>query len=389
MELPESEMMQYLRHLDNIIESPAGFRERRNRFLDHLLARFGETFTDYVLLAHTAGDPEGWDRLIDDKIRFLEEVPTLSSDRGKSFDYTGKDRLWNTDNVSGYKKRLCRLLGIRNYNRRSLVCQEADKFFDVYEDVAGEWRFRFRDEDGSVLLRSSGFPTKEVCEKAVESVKRLGGEEEHYEFLISKDNRFYFNLLDEDDRVLGTGQLFFSEESRKSGLKFLTNKLGICNKEGFHLVEHILLRPQQAGDPLLPVCLASEGTGCPGFRDPYSFRLSIIVPYWPRRFRSMDFRRLFEKTARLELPAHIHAKICWANEKDMEKFEKAYLDWLKAKSRPVGNDLAGATGKLIRVMAGIRSVYPVSKLHICSEEDEQNPILLDRSILGTIKYEES
>ncbi len=388
-ELPDSEIIQYIRHLDAIIESPDGFRERRNRFLDHLLARFGESFTDYMLLAHTAGDPEGMDRLIDDKIRFLEEVPALSSERGKSYDYTDKDRLWNTDNVSGYKKRLCRLLGIRNYNRRSLICREADKFFDVYEDAAGEWRFRFRDEDGSVLLRSSGFPTEEVCEKAVETVKRLGGEEDHYVFLISKDNRYYFNLLDEEGSVLGTGQLFVSEENRKFGLKFLTNKLGICNKEGFHLVEHILLRPQQSGDPLLPVCLSGEGTGCPGFRDPYSFRLSIIVPYWPRRFRSMDFRRLFEKTARLELPAHIHAKICWANEKDMEKFEKAYLDWLKAKSRPVGNDLAGATGKLIRVMAGIRSVYPVSKLHICSEEDEQNPILLDRSILGTIKYEES
>jgi uncharacterized protein YegP (UPF0339 family) len=388
-DLSQSELNAYLGHLDSIIESPVGFRERRNRFLDHLLARFGETFTDYVLLAHTTGEAEGWDRLIDDKISFLEEVPVLSADRGKSYDYTDRDMLWNTDNVSGFKKRLCRLLGIRNYNRRSLVCKEADKFFTIYEDAAGEWRFRFRDETGSVLLRSPGFPTKEDCETAVESVKRLGGEEDHYVFLISKNNRFYFNLLDDNGRVLGTGLLFRTEEDRKFGLKYLTNKLGICNKEGFHLVEHLLLRPRQEGDPMLPVCLAGDGTACPGFRDPYSFRVSIIVPYWPRRFRSMDFRRLFEKAARLELPAHIHAKICWVNEKDMEKFENAYQPWLKAISRPVSNDLTNAAKKLIRVMAGIRSVYPVSKLHICSEDDEQNPILLDRSILGTIKSEES
>ncbi len=387
-DIPDSEISQYLAYLDRIIESPEQFLRRRNRFLDHLLGRFGEQFTDYVLLVHSSGEPDAAERLIEDKSHFLEEAPRLSSERGKAFDYTDPDEIWDTGNVSGFQKRLSRLLGIRNYNRRTLLCREADRFFEIYEDAAGKWRFRFRDDDGSVLLRSSAFPDRTACENAVELVKQRGGEKEHYKYRIAANGRFYFNLLDDENRVMGTGLLFATEADREQGLTFLTNKLGICNKEGFYLVEHQLLRPHKKGDPLLPVCLSGEGSGCPGFRDPYSFRISLVVPYWPRRFRSMQFRRLFEKTARMELPAHIHVKICWVNEEDMEKFEDAYRDWLKEMTRPVSDDRAETAGKLIRVMAGIRSIYPVSKLHICSEEDEQNPILLDRSILGTFKQEE-
>jgi uncharacterized protein YegP (UPF0339 family) len=382
------EAADYLNELDRMIESPETYVDRRNRFLDHLLARFGEQFTDYVLLVHSSGEPNAGSRLIEDKIRFLEEIPVLSAARGQSYDYTDSERLWESENVSGFKKRLCRLMGIRNFRRRSLLCKEADQFFQMYEDASGKWRFRFTDEGGAVLLRSAAFPDEESCKKAIVAVKQRGGDPENYRFLTSKNHRYYFNLVDENDQVLATGLLFRTVKERKKGLRFVTNKLGICNKEGFHLVEHILLHPEKDGDPLLPVCISDEGAGCPGFRDPYSFRVSIVVPYWPKRFRSMEFRRFFERMARLELPAHIHAKICWVNEEDMERFEGVWQKWLKAKSKPDEGDIAGATRKLVRVMAGIRSVYPVSTLHICSEQDEQNPILLDRSILGTIKYDE-
>lgn len=99
---------------------PGVFHDRRNRFLDHLMARFCESFTDYALLRY-AGD-EGAEtiaqRLINDKANFLQDYPTLSRDRAKGFNYHVQEpHLWDTPNVSGLKKRIARLIGLPDYQR--------------------------------------------------------------------------------------------------------------------------------------------------------------------------------------------------------------------------------------------------------------------------------
>jgi hypothetical protein len=382
---PERET-HYMNRLNEIIETNEDFRERRNRFLDHLLARFGEQFTDYAVLMHSLMENGASGKLIGDKIRFLKELPELSSARSRAMNYKDTDGIWDTDNTAVVLKRLSRLLGMENYNRRTLTCEKVEQFFSRYKDVTGKWRFRFSHPDSGVLLRSTtGFETDEELEEAKDRVRKLAGNRANYRLLISANNRYYYNLLDEEGGVLGTGRLFTERKEREATLNFLMNKFGICNKEGFYLVEHLLLRPEKEGDPLLPVCLDSEKRQCPGFRDPYSFRISIIIPYWPKRFRQMEFRRFVERTIRKELPAHIHAKICWADEESIENFEEAWKEWLTAKADPKTGDMSAAVKKLIKAMAAIRSVYPVSTLHDCKESGNERPTLLDNSILGTFK----
>jgi len=147
------------------------------------------------------------------------------------------------------------------------------------------------------------------------------------------------------------------------------------------------LRPERKNDDLLPVCVSKNCMDCPGFRDPYSFRISLIIPYWPDRFDNMAFRRFFEQTARREAPAHVHLKICWADKPDIEKFEDAYLIWLKTKAGAPIEESSEALNNLISVMRNIRSVYPVATLHDCDEEEGENPLLLDNTALGTFKPE--
>ncbi|MFN8356914.1 MAG: hypothetical protein U0Y10_20840 [Spirosomataceae bacterium] len=100
--------------------------ERRNRFLDHLIARFCEQFTDYSLLKFTHDLPDSGinlaqpdEELIKDKIRFLREYPQISGDRSKAFDYQAHN-LWNTSHVTGFERRLGRILGIDKVMRRDL-----------------------------------------------------------------------------------------------------------------------------------------------------------------------------------------------------------------------------------------------------------------------------
>jgi len=385
----------FVKILDNIVEDQQTYEDRRNRFLNHLLARFGESFSNYVLLmysiAHDNGHGQNRDpaELIHDKEEFLKSYPVISAQRGKAFNYRAAGELWNTPNVSGYAKRLSKLLGIEHYNRRSLLCNPVDELFEPFKNKkTGEWWFRLRDQEGVIILKSEGYTKKANRDNGIESVKNHGKELQYYETQKSSDNRYYFNLVAVNGEIIGNSRLYDREAERDRAIRKMISALkGECNKEGFFLVEHILLRPEREDDDLLPVCMSKNCIDCPGFRDPYSFRISLIIPYWPDRFDNMAFRRFFEQTARREAPAHVHLKICWADKPDIEKFEDAYRNWLNTKVGAPPKQSSEALNKLISVMRKIRSVYPVATLHDCDEEAGENPLLLDNTALGTFKPE--
>lgn len=95
--------------LKGLVESPSVFAERRNRFLDHILARFGESFNEYaLLLTQTNGQQVAQTQLIDDKLSFLKDYPITSHNRGKAFNY--RNDPCGEGNISGLKQRINKLL---------------------------------------------------------------------------------------------------------------------------------------------------------------------------------------------------------------------------------------------------------------------------------------
>ncbi len=127
------------------------FIDRRNRFLDHMLARFGEQFsTDFLLkVSHYIGigdddddtDPEI--ELINAKIKYLQNYVSISRNRSKGFDYL--EHTLDEWNVSGLEKRACLLLDIKNAGNDSLVdfvgeYKGGDELedFDYYIDFVGK-----------------------------------------------------------------------------------------------------------------------------------------------------------------------------------------------------------------------------------------------------------
>jgi hypothetical protein len=107
--------------LKGIVEDADTFVERRNRFLDHLIARFAEQFTDLAHIAYSAlgTTPK---QMIGIKCEFLADYPERSSERALAYDYTQvvPAKLWDTDNVSGLEKRLAKLLGLGPATRQNL-----------------------------------------------------------------------------------------------------------------------------------------------------------------------------------------------------------------------------------------------------------------------------
>jgi hypothetical protein len=111
-----SQVLQY------ITEPPRLFIERRNMFLDHMLARFGENLNEYEAITKWLVPYKAEERFIGDKIRILKdgEYYRISSARGTGYNYAFPE-VWNTPNVSGAERRISRLLGFKNADRRTLA----------------------------------------------------------------------------------------------------------------------------------------------------------------------------------------------------------------------------------------------------------------------------
>ncbi|NEO65952.1 MAG: hypothetical protein F6J98_38420, partial [Moorea sp. SIO4G2] len=185
----------------------------KNRFLDHLMAQFCEKFTDYSLLLYESILDE---KLIDDKISFLQNYPQISAGRGKAFNYTDSSQVWDTENVSGLKQRICSLLGIPYHRKTLALCNESDE------------------------------------------------------------------------------------------------------TEGFHIVEHILLRPRSSNDPDSDENFSefksnTDSNTDSNTIDPYSFQLSFVFPDWLHRFQEENFKQLIYNIISAEIPAHITPYFHWLN----------------------------------------------------------------------------
>lgn len=99
--------------LNELAEDEALFNERKNRFLDHLIGRFAERFTDYAMLTYTlSGKQKAPGELIEDKLAFLNAYPYISSERGKGLNHQDSCRLWHLENSSGLRQRVSFLAGI-------------------------------------------------------------------------------------------------------------------------------------------------------------------------------------------------------------------------------------------------------------------------------------
>ena len=363
------------------------FIKRRNRFLDHLIARFAESFNEYAWIMYTRRQDMDPRDLIRTKTDFLKHYAEIGSNRAGAFDYTKSGDLWNTYNVSGLERRVAHLLGIRNYKRRNLFGIKYEVYQEKDSDGVDEYRFRVVDDGGKILLSSSTrYATKEEAVREMKLALGLAMTRKGYELKETSDGRFYFNITDENGEVIARRiEYFDSERKRDEAIRYLMDFLfQHYSDEGLFVVEHILLRPKGPGEGFLPVCVAADCSDGE-YADPYSFRISIVLPAWSERFSDMDFRRFVEKTIRAETPAHILPRICWVNKEQMAEFENAYREWLdhRASDEEEGGD---ALNKLIDILSSLKSVYPEAVLTGCTEGTAgEKTFILDKSNLGTRK----
>ncbi|WP_346857594.1 hypothetical protein [uncultured Draconibacterium sp.] len=414
--------------------------ERRNQLLDHLMARFSEKFGEYSFLMKQLYGTYADQAVIHAKELFLAEYGELVNDdrsvrnkgisnwRGSAFNYwkQNAEDLWDTENVAGVQKRIARLSGIKNFSRRNL----AFSFIEVYDLIDSDgkkvYRWHIKNREGIYFLSSTEdytaprFAEEELYQAIVKIVETqpeevinafaagVSDESEvgNFEIQISPAGKYSVDIINRNadpkstDRIIARQFLYYttSDELLTAILEMIHFFTTDFAEEGMFVVEHILLRPDVTSnkglqEQFMPVCT----DGCESCEpiDPYSYRVTLVLPGWTYRFRNMDFRKFMEDLIRKELPAHVLARICWIGERgnkvpddqnEMFLFENVYREFLLAKTNSGQEQDEDTLTKLIKISSELNTIYPTGRLIDCEDEDDllEGKIVLGRTNIGNL-----
>ena len=233
-----------------MLETKENFYAKRNQVLDHIVSRFSESMDRYSYFMQNFAGKKAKERLIRDKAAFLSDYVEISSYRGRGYNYLEPDQNWESDNVEGMKKRICRLLGIKNYRRQKIAPTDIfiEKIFldnDVERYVV---KLTDPQDKTSVLLQSKEPISKSEAEETLTYIL----EEGHNRQLFKEEghgNKWHFVLrrisLNNEPEPFASSLIFETREERDAILNNTIDILEqISSEENFHILEHILLRPK-------------------------------------------------------------------------------------------------------------------------------------------------
>jgi len=377
--------------LQSLVENEDIFPDRRNRFLDHLLARFAETFSDYALMLYSYSEDQDIadEQLILNKIGFLKEFPEISANRARSFNYKDPELVCSNENIAGLARRIRLLLGYGEpYSGNVELYEEKDT-----DGKSFERRWRLVDENRKIYLSSSTRYVDPVLEKAEEKAWNEIGrvfafitQPERYQ--VKKVKKYVVNLVDETGEVIATRKQSFNTKAKAVAARdeIIEFAKKLKSAEQIFIVEHLLLRPRNIpgpgfpdGDPLLPVCLPEICGPLCGEEDPYSFRITVVLNGEDGLAgKGMEFRRFAEETIRRETPAHLGIKICWVSREQLSEFSLVYCAWLAelAKEEPDPAELHEKLVLLLEVFVKLKNVYPQAALFDCVDGNDENRVIL-------------
>jgi uncharacterized protein len=401
----------YVTRLKEIVESSTTQKQRKNIFLDHLLARFGESFADYVVKTFeercncndTMQGEQIADKKLKDKATFLKNIPELSSERGKGFNYKaldcGRPDVWDTNNVEGIKKRVCAYLGFNDHKRKTLTCPpgfEIKPYRVITDGKVQVHRLRLEDEAGEILL--DGLKDYRQQQNAIKDAKDLREQvvKGNISVVVDATNKLARVIVKDKENNIALQSEMIKKEAANT-LKLQIEALAFpdcCSIEGFHIVEHILLRPKDDDyvplfNPVMVADVLGAKTNPPKvenvlIEDSYSFWITVAVPNWLPQFKdNVNAQYQFEQLVTRETPAHIMVRFCWMSPKEMYQFETAYLKWLyeNALEKPNERELTEHVNNFVTVLRQCHF-----NLREMSDPCLNNGLLINANEMDNIKY---
>ncbi len=353
----------YEQQLGRLVENELSRFNTHNAILDHLIARFGEKFADYALSVYTSSQSDickanrvdTKKKLLECKTDFLTQIPVIGRERGKAFNLRGDDLgrpklFWGSDNVSGLEKRISKLLCLPADRRTRLTCVPEIEIIKISDEDKKSYRFAVVDKNKNANETGIGIYLKSVKEynrradakkdqnQILQLLLQAGaqyvdGDPLKVEKINLKGGDIYRLVLKNKQGVIvAASSSYDSEERANEARDTLWKKIfpPNCNNEGFHIIEHILLRPFAEDIPALENF--ETGPNCSS-GDPYSFWMSVITSKSWKRFATPEARKFFEQTVRRETPAHMGVNFLCLDSEQLYDFENAYFNWLYDEGR--------------------------------------------------------
>ncbi|GAB4411253.1 MAG: hypothetical protein OHK0039_16280 [Bacteroidia bacterium] len=228
--LPQEAFEQELAQLVARFDDP---QQRRHRVVDHLLARFGESFlTDaFHTLNRQAGGESGSEyseTLLQAKLQYLQNYLLISRDRGRGVGYHEGD----STGLSGLKQRVALFFGLRDPSASHLsgILADKDRSLHLSREVADK-------------PAAEGFSFRSASPDILSEILAHGINRNLYHVRTEGDKAaIYFRPPGGEEQWVSQTE---SIEAAEAALTQLIAHLRELNRrsEGFHLVEHLLLRP--------------------------------------------------------------------------------------------------------------------------------------------------
>ncbi|VVS95083.1 hypothetical protein [Desulfoluna spongiiphila] len=319
------------------------FHRRRNGFLTHLLALYGETVEkeplrrDGSYFSDTALD----EALIQVRIALLKRLPEISAHRFRGT--RQGHRVEGERNIPPFQMKCEILLGFYHHKHDSLTQAITRDSLELVSDEhylglhAGTLAADL-DADGSGHMAPISPAPKEprltcgaVRELMVsivpfrhnllfDSLLRGGGQLNRYRLVHLSDCddvQIAFHMGD-TWVYLGSTRTIWRAAHLVHLLRRYLMYINMAT-EGMHVVEHLLLRPRSFGtDPETPP---------DGF---YVHGISILFPAWTDRFASDVFREITMEMVAGQLPVHLQPSFHFLSFDEMQHFETLWTRWQDA-----------------------------------------------------------
>jgi hypothetical protein len=196
----------YTDYLGILVESDELYSNRRKDFLSHLLSRFAETFTDFVLLNWNPGEENDALQVVEN---YLTCFPDLSRNRGRAYNYMDESDVERS--VSGFEKKVKALAGIPSWARDYLcpfAVEQYDESYIIDFSTTGITAFQV----------SEKFDLMPDALKAVSSLITAMKDQSNYTIRYIGDKREYQLLLDYGSTTPAVYHTSFTNSNTVEGL---------------------------------------------------------------------------------------------------------------------------------------------------------------------------
>ncbi|NNK77727.1 MAG: YegP family protein [Litoreibacter sp.] len=103
--------------------------------------------------------------------------------------------------------------------------------FELYENKAGQYRFRLKAGNGQIILASEGYKQKASAKNGIHSVGKNAPLDERYQRKSASSGKPMFNLKASNGQVIGTSETYSSEAARDSGIASVKKNAPDANLE--------------------------------------------------------------------------------------------------------------------------------------------------------------